>query len=89
MTTRTPQPSITIRTGNLDLARRVAGLATPAALARAMGIHRANVTRTLSGDARLTAEFIAGLRRAFPMLGFDDLFAVAEPEPGDVEAVSA
>lgn len=72
----TNRPTIRIRTEQLDMARRAAGLVNDAALAHAMGVHSATVGRTLSGKAQLGGAFIAGLLRAFPALSFEDLFVV-------------
>ncbi|GEL17651.1 helix-turn-helix domain-containing protein [Pseudonocardia asaccharolytica] len=76
----TNRPTIRIRTDQLDVARRAAGLVSDAALAQAMGMHGATVGRTLSGKAQLGGAFIAGLLKAFPGLSFEDLFAVEQPE---------
>lgn len=67
-------PSIRIRTEQLDLARRSAGLTTAHALAVRMGVHPSTVTRTLSGEAAPGTGFIAALLGVFPDLRFEDLF---------------
>lgn len=71
---------ITIRTDTLDVARRVAGYRNIAELARAMGRDRSTVSRTLAGKLEVSADFIAGMRLAFPSLTVDDLFAFDEQQ---------
>lgn len=78
-------PTIRIRPDNLSIARAAAGLDSDAALAHAMGLHSTSVARTLKGEAQLGATFIAALLAAFPGLGFDQLFEVAQ----ESEAVPA
>jgi hypothetical protein len=75
---------IRIRADQLDFARRLFDYTSDAALAAAMGVHRSTVSR-----ARTTgiagADFVTGLRKAFPKATFDDLFVIedarAEPIP--------
>lgn len=75
---------ITIRTDELELARLAAGLhASITDLARAMGVERSVVSKTLAGKLAVSADFIAGARRAFPHIPFERLFSV------DAEQVSA
>jgi transcriptional regulator with XRE-family HTH domain len=72
---------ITIRREELDIARRAAGLhKTTADLARAMGMTSSAVGRTLANNRAVSAEFIAGMTRAFPNLGFHHLFEVTDDE---------
>lgn len=66
---------ITIRAEQLDTARRAAGLhGSTTDLARAMGMSSAAVGRTLAGKRAVSAEFITGMRRAFPHLSVEHLF---------------
>ena len=71
-------PTIKIRAEQLDLVRRLTGLTSDVQLAQKMGVHRSTVARTLSGATAPSSEFIAGLRAAFPLTTFDDLFVVEE-----------
>ncbi|MFC5993518.1 transcriptional regulator [Pseudonocardia hispaniensis] len=84
-------PTIRIRAERLDLARRAAGLVTDTALADAMGIHKASVSRTLAGKSQLGGNFIGGLLRAFPGLTFEDLFTLGADDAGELrpEAIPA
>jgi predicted DNA-binding protein (UPF0251 family) len=65
---------ITIRTDVLEAVRLVAGYDTVAALARAMGLDRTTVSRTLAGKLPISTDFLAGMRLAFPALTTDHLF---------------
>jgi len=74
--------TIHLQTGPLVQFRKVAGLVADADLAKAMGMNRTTVWRTLNGQAEITAKFIEGLLTAFPTLGFSDLFEIERDEPG-------
>lgn len=65
---------ITIRTDVLEAVQLVAGYHSVAALARAMEMDRTTVSRTLAGKLPISAEFLAGMRLAFPSLTTDHLF---------------
>lgn len=65
---------ITLRTDILEAVRLVAGYDTVAELARAMGLDRTTVSRTLAGKLEISASFIVGMSRAFPKLTTDHLF---------------
>lgn len=51
-----------------------------AALAKAIGIHRATVARIYSGDALPGTTFIAAMLAAYPDKDFEDLFTVEDDE---------
>lgn len=76
---------IRIKTDQLDLAQRAAGMATTAELARAMGLNKTSVARALRKE-QAGQDFVTGAHKAFRLLHFDDLFRVAVD--GD-EAISA
>lgn len=77
----TATPTIRIRGDQLAKYRAVAGLKTASALADRMGVDPTTVTRTLTGDARLTTAFIEALLGAFPGLELGDLVAVEYATP--------
>lgn len=72
------EATITLRVGQLQKFRAMAGLTSDTALAARMGAHRATIHRILRGDGKFSAEFIGSLLRAFPHLTFDDLFEIVD-----------
>ena len=82
--------TIRLRTGQLRKYRAMSDLTQDTALAAAMGAHRSSVSRTISGDAELSAKFIAGLLAVFKHLSFEDLFECVDIEDTDAaEAVAS
>lgn len=67
---------ITLRTRLFQRHAELTGYTTPAALATAMRVHRATVTRVLAGQQAVGASFVAGALTAFPDLTFSDLFEI-------------
>lgn len=79
-------PVIRLKAKPLIAARKAAGLASPAALAEAMGCHRATLHRVISGRDGVGATFIARLLCALPQCTFDDLFDVPGRPKAKAEA---
>jgi hypothetical protein len=71
------------KTRVFDLAP-AAGYPTDDALAEAMGLSPAFVSRVRNGTRQVGPGFIAGALRAFPGCTFDDLFVVEGRDPAAV-----
>lgn len=78
--------TIRLRSEQLAKFRRLAGISTDDALAKAMGVNPATVSRVLRGTAVPGERFIAGLLLVFGVECFGDLFEVVNST--DDEAVA-
>ena len=57
------------------------GYKSDRALAKAMGVSPAMLSRVRAGKRGISSAFIAGARRAFPDVSLDDMFTVDSREP--------
>ncbi len=66
---------------NPDGLRRIGidrGIDTDAELAQLVGVHQSNISRVLSGKAKPSNQFIAGIAAAFGYAVFPTVFTVIE-----------
>lgn len=77
--------TLRVRTDRLEHYRSSLGIATPAALAKFMGMAPSSVTRVIAGEYEPGPRFIASLLTVFPTLRFRDLFEITEVADGDTD----
>ena len=72
------RPTLGLRKDRYSALVKTKGWVTHEDQARGLGLVQSTISRTLKGDQRPGADFIAALIVAFPQASFEDLFEVID-----------